>query len=138
MHLSDTLNKAITDFVSFKKEKIIIIKSDNYKPRLSIFFKNPHPSQVPYLLCLWNRESGQREFYCFYCFNNQFQHSSTNILNICRVPVFLEIKETWTVLSRSSGSRHESHIILSAIYFSLNIECFLLYYIVLSSWDKAS
>lgn len=46
MYLSATLNKAITDFVSFNKEKIIIIKSDNYKPRLSIFFKNPHPSQV--------------------------------------------------------------------------------------------
>lgn len=47
MHLSDTLNKAITDLVSFNKKKIIIIKSDHYKPRLSIFFKNPHPSQVP-------------------------------------------------------------------------------------------
>lgn len=76
-----------------------------------------------YLLSLWNRERDNREFcYCFHCFYNEFQHSSTNILNICHVPVSLEIKETWSMLSRSLGSRKEYHITLSAIYISFDID----------------
>ena len=130
------LNKTIIKFVFTKNIFIIIIKSDNYKPRLNFFLTLVHliyfypVTPLPAQPGREQEERTQKLILLSSLFLQLVPDSATNILNICHVPGFIVIKETRSLLSRSSGSRQEYNFILSALYNSLDIDLSVFCYIM--------